>query len=151
VAAVRERLSAPGCRFEVQVAPNLPSVHADPDVLSTALINLLDNAWKYSGDIKHIVLRARAGNGQVEFAVQDNGIGIAPRETRRIFQSFYQVDDRLSRHGAGCGLGLSIVQSIVSAHDGHVSVGSEPGRGSTFTIALPAVARSATVAREAIG
>jgi signal transduction histidine kinase len=150
VDAVRERLSAPGCRFEVQVALDLPNVLADPDALSIALINLLDNAWKYSGDIKHIVLRASARNGQVEFAVQDNGIGIAPRETRRIFQSFYQVDRRLSRGGGGCGLGLSIVQSIVSAHDGHVSVDSEPGHGSTFTISLSAAARSAAVTREAI-
>ena len=150
VDAVRERLSAPGCRFEVQAAPDLPSILADPDAITTAIINLLDNAWKYSGDIKHIVLRAVGEDGRVEFAVQDNGIGIAPRETRRIFQSFYQVDQRLSRGGSGCGLGLSIVQSIVSAHDGHVSVSSEPGCGSTFTISLPAVARSAAVAKEAI-
>ena len=150
VDAVRERFSAPGCRLEVQAAPNLPSILVDPDALSTALINLLDNAWKYSGDIKHIVLRASSENGQVEFAVQDNGVGIPQRETRRIFQSFYQVDKRLSRRGGGCGLGLSIVQSIVSAHDGHVAVSSEPGRGSTFTISLPAAARSTAVTREAI-
>ena len=150
VDAVRERLSTPGCRFEWRVAPDLPDIHADLDALSTALINLLDNAWKYSGDIKHIVLRARVENGQVEFSVQDNGVGIAPRETKCIFQSFYQVDQRLSRRGGGCGLGLSIVQSIVSAHDGHVSVGSEPGRGSTFTISLPAAARPAAAAKEAI-
>ncbi len=148
--AVRERFGTPGCRFEVQAASDLPDVLADPDALTTALINLLDNAWKYSGDIKHIVLRARAENGHVEFAVQDNGVGIAPRETRCIFQSFYQVDQRLSRRGGGCGLGLSIVQSIVSAHDGHVSVRSEPGRGSTFAISLPAVARLAAAAKEAI-
>src|SRR6185503_15111991 len=92
---------------------------------------------KYSGDIKHIVLRASAEGGRVKFSVQDNGVGIPSRETRRIFQSFYQVDQRLSRAGGGCGLGLSIVQSIVSAHDGRVSVSSEPGRGSTFTIAIP--------------
>jgi len=148
--AVRERFNAPGCRFEVQAAHDLPNVLADLDALSTALINLLDNAWKYSGDIKHIVLHASAANGHVVLAVQDNGAGIPHCETRRIFHSFYQVDQRLSRDGTGCGLGLSIVQSIVSAHDGHVSVTSDPGRGSTFTISLPAAARSAAMAREAI-
>jgi len=150
VDAVRDRFSAPGCHFEVQAAADLPSILADADALSTALINLLDNAWKYSGDIKHIVLRASAENGHVEFAVQDNGVGIPQRETKRIFQSFYQVDQRLSRRGAGCGLGLSIVRSILSAHDGHVSVRSEPGRGSIFTISVPAAARPTAVTREAI-
>ena len=148
--AMRDRFNAPGCRFEVRAAPDLPNVLADPDALTTALINLLDNAWKYSGDIKHIVLRASAENGCMVFAVQDNGVGIPQRETRRIFQSFFQVDQRLSRRGGGCGLGLSIVRSIVSAHDGQVTVSSESGRGSTFTISLPAAARSTAVAKAAI-
>jgi signal transduction histidine kinase len=147
---MRDRFNAPGCRFEVRAAPDLPNVLADPDALTTALINLLDNAWKYSGDIKHIVLRASAENGCMVFAVQDNGVGIPQRETRRIFQSFFQVDQRLSRRGGGCGLGLSIVRSIVSAHDGQVTVSSESGRGSTFTISLPAAARSTAVAKAAI-
>jgi signal transduction histidine kinase len=138
VEAVGQRLAAPDCRFEVQVAPDLPNVVADPEAMPTALINLLDNAWKYSEEAKHITLRARAENGSVAFSVQDNGIGIAPRETKKIFQTFYQADQRLSRQGGGCGLGLSIVQFIVSAHHGRVSVESVPHGGSTFTILLPA-------------
>jgi signal transduction histidine kinase len=149
VEAVRERFQAPGCRFEVQVEPDLPMVAADRDAVVAALINLLDNAWKYSGDIKQIVVVARAENGRVLFSVQDNGIGIAPRERARIFQSFYQVDRRLSRTDSGCGLGLSIVQFIIAAHHGSVSVESQPGRGSTFTISLPAAA-VATSLQEAI-
>jgi signal transduction histidine kinase len=114
-------------------------VMADPDALTTALINLLDNAYKYSEDIKHIVLRVSADNERVNFSVRDNGIGIAPREVGKIFQPFHQIDPRLSRKGSGCGLGLSIVQNIVKAHDGDMSVDSEPGRGSTFIISLPAL------------
>jgi signal transduction histidine kinase len=138
VGSVRERFDVPGCHFELQIEENLPDVTADADALATALINLLDNACKYSEDIKHITLKACARDGQVVFSVRDNGVGIATREAKRIFQPFHQVDQRLSRKGSGCGLGLSIVQHIVNAHRGSVSVESQPGAGSTFTLCLPA-------------
>jgi signal transduction histidine kinase len=136
--AVRERFNAPGCLFETHAAPDLPSVVADADAMVTALVNLLDNAYKYSGEEKQITLSASAENGSVFFAVKDNGIGLTPRDTKRIFKRFFQVDQRLSRSGGGCGLGLSIVKFIVTAHHGSVRVESQPGRGSTFTISLPA-------------
>jgi len=100
-------------------------------------VNLLDNAYKYSGDQKRIALSAFAENGHIIFKVQDNGIGLGPRETKRIFKRFYQVDQRMSRGGGGCGLGLSIVKFIVTAHHGQVRVESEPGKGSTFSLVLP--------------
>jgi signal transduction histidine kinase len=150
VGAVRERFQAPGCSFEAQIDPDLPIIMCDRDALAAALINLLDNAWKYSGDIKHIVLRARSQSGKVIFSVQDNGIGIARSQNKRIFQSFYQIDQRLSRAESGCGLGLSIVQFITIAHRGDVSVASEPGRGSTFTIALPVAAAAVSLKKEAL-
>jgi signal transduction histidine kinase len=137
-AAVHERFQPPDCRFQAQAAPDLPAITADADALVTALLNLLDNAYKYSGDLKEITLRAEARHGNVTFAVSDNGIGLAPRETKRIFKRFYQVDQRLARTGGGCGLGLSIVRFIVTAHRGTVWVESEPGRGSTFIISIPA-------------
>jgi signal transduction histidine kinase len=137
ITAVRERFNTPGCQFETHIAPNLPSVMVDADALVTAVVNLLDNAYKYSGDEKQISLSASAENGSVFFAVKDNGIGLSPRDTKRIFKRFFQVDQRLSRSGGGCGLGLSIVKFIVTAHHGNVRVESQPGRGSTFTIALP--------------
>jgi len=137
VAAVRERFNVPGCHFTTEAADDLPPVLADADAMVTAVVNLLDNAYKYSGDEKEITLRAGAENGSVLFSVKDNGIGLSPRDSRRVFKRFYQVDQRLSRSGGGCGLGLSIVKFIVSAHHGVVRVESQPGRGSTFTISLP--------------
>ncbi len=136
-AAMREKFQVPGCHFEVHMGRDLPTVVADEDAMVTALVNLLDNAFKYSGDAKLITLAAEAGNGCVFFRVKDNGIGLSPRETKRIFKRFYQVDQRLSRTGGGCGLGLSIVKFIVTAHHGSVGVESQPGRGSIFIITLP--------------
>jgi signal transduction histidine kinase len=143
-AAVRERFAATGCHFEVQTAAKLPPIVADADAMVTVLLNLLDNAWKYSGDDKQITLSAGAQNGNVIFAVQDNGIGLSPRETKRIFKRFYQVDQRLARTGGGCGLGLSIVQYIVNAHHGAIRVETEPNRGSTFTVTMPVASEAAS-------
>jgi signal transduction histidine kinase len=148
--AVRERFAVPGCRFELDIEDQLRDVMADPDALTTALINLLDNAYKYSEDIKHIVLRVHSENGMVLFSVRDNGVGIAPRESRKIFLPFHQVDSRLSRKGSGCGLGLSIVQNIAMAQGGEASVHSAPGGGSTFIISIPAVP-PANVRKEVLG
>jgi len=124
--------------IEIDVQANLPQIKADPDAIGTALINLLENARKYCANGGHITVRARANNGSVVVSVQDGGVGIAPRDLKKIFKPFYQVDQSLSRKNGGCGLGLSIVQSIVRAHDGKVRVESEPGKGSTFSIWLPA-------------
>ncbi len=134
---VRERLHGADCDFTVDVEPGLPAIHADPDALLTALVNLLDNAWKYTRAEKRICLRAKREAGQVVFAVEDNGIGIAAREQKRIFRRFYQVDARLARETGGCGLGLTIVESIARAHGGSVRVASQVGAGSTFSLCLP--------------
>jgi signal transduction histidine kinase len=140
---VRERFHGAGCDFSVDIEPGLPAIHADPDALLTALVNLLDNAYKYTRSEKRICLRASSKAGQVVFAVEDNGIGIAPREQKRIFRRFYQVDARLARETGGCGLGLSIVESIVKAHGGSVRVASQLGSGTTFTVSLPGSGNSA--------
>jgi signal transduction histidine kinase len=140
VAAMRERLRAPGCELDVSVAPGLPAIRADEDALVTVLLNLLDNACKYTRGDKRIAIRAWRAGERVNFAVEDNGIGIAARDVKRIFRRFYQVDRSLAREAGGCGLGLSIVEFIVRAHGGEVAVKSAPGQGSTFTVALPAEA-----------
>ncbi len=137
VPSAQERLQSPDCHFEVEVTPHLPPVRADEDALVTALLNLLDNAYKYSPGEKRIVLRAACERGHVVFAVKDHGIGIAPREQKRIFRRFYQVDRRLARESGGIGLGLSIVEFIVRAHGGSVQVESQPGKGSTFSVVMP--------------
>jgi len=136
---VGEKLTTAQCRFDVQIAPALPRIMADADALVTVVINLLDNAYKYTEADKQIALRTYANGAHVCFEVQDNGIGFSRRAAKRVFQRFYQADQRLSRSSGGCGLGLSIVQFIVTAHGGSVSVDSESGRGSTFTVSLPAV------------
>ena len=135
--AVRERFEQTGCQLETSVEPDLPPVTADADAMTTALVNLLDNAWKYTEGEKHIVLRAYADPGGVCFAVSDNGIGLSRAACKKVFQRFYQVDRDLSRSRGGCGLGLSIVEFIVESHGGRVTVESQPARGSTFTIVLP--------------
>lgn len=121
----------------INVEPDLPLIRADEDALVTVLRNLVDNAWKYTPGEKRIAVRAYRENARVVFAVEDNGIGIAAREQKRIFRRFYQVDRRLARDAGGCGLGLSIVEFIVRAHGGAVRVQSQPGHGSTFFVALP--------------
>ncbi|MDO8543276.1 MAG: HAMP domain-containing sensor histidine kinase [Opitutaceae bacterium] len=138
--ALREKLESPDCVFEMHVSAHLPGVRADADALTAVLINLLDNAYKYTGEQKRITIGARANGESVCFEVTDNGIGLGAGETRKIFDRFYQVDQSLTRQRGGCGLGLSIVQSIVRAHGGTVEVESEPGKGSTFRVRIPIAA-----------
>ena len=137
VDAVRERFEQPGCRLEVDLAENLPEIMADADALVTVILNLLDNAYKYSGEEKHILLRANTENETLCISVTDNGIGLSRAATKKIFERFYQVDRRLSRNTGGCGLGLSIVKFIVNAHGGTIDVVSQAGQGSTFTVKIP--------------
>jgi signal transduction histidine kinase len=140
VDAVRDRVPA-ACDLRVEVAPDLPPLTADAEALGTALVNLLDNALKYTAEEKRIRVRVgRDGDGFVAFVVEDNGIGIPAREQRRIFRRFYRVDRRLARETGGVGLGLSIVELVVRAHRGTVVVRSETGGGSTFTMRLPCAA-----------
>ena len=140
VDAMAERFERLGCRPAVELPADLPAVRGDRDALVTVLINLLDNACKYTGDDKSIAVRAAASGGQVCLSVTDNGVGLTGRAARRVFDRFYQADPRLSRGAGGCGLGLDIVKFLVEAHGGAVDVASRPGEGSTFTVRLPAEA-----------
>jgi signal transduction histidine kinase len=137
------RLRVDATEFSVHIDPDLPPVLCDRDSILTALLNLLENAHKYSPPPRHIEMMVRNVGNAVQFSVSDRGIGMSRSDARRAFERFYQVDQRLSREGGGCGLGLSIVASIVQAHGGHVSVTSELGQGSTFMFGLPLALQTA--------
>ena len=134
---VRENYESSGCTLTMQVADKLPPIIADKDAMITVLLNLLDNACKYSNDNKQIELKVFEKESAICFQVQDNGIGMAKRELSKILDRFYQVDQSLSRKCGGAGLGLSIVNFIVEAHGGKIDIQSEPGEGSTFTVKIP--------------
>jgi signal transduction histidine kinase len=136
--AVKTKFSMSECKFEVNIREDLPQVTADRDAMITVLVNLLDNAYKYSYDNKQIELRVSPEDSLVCFYVSDKGRGMSRRAVRKIFHRFYQADSSLSRHVEGCGLGLSIAKFIVDAHRGTISVESKPDKGSTFTVKLPA-------------
>ncbi|MDB6173567.1 MAG: hypothetical protein JWL59_2878 [Chthoniobacteraceae bacterium] len=134
----RERMRGKSVEFDFFAEPGLPDIWGDADALVTALLNLLDNAFKYSGADKRIFMRGVVFHGRIRFQVEDNGIGLSPGEKRRVFNDFYQCDQRLSRPTGGCGLGLSIVRSIAEAHGGLVDVDTKTESGALFTIELPA-------------
>ena len=135
--AVKTKLGRGHCCFETDIPDQLPEIRADHDAMVTVLVNLLDNAYKYSYDEKRIRLSVTGDDGSVRFTVSDNGLGIPRRALKRIFERFYQVDRSLSRRAEGCGLGLSIAKFIIDAHQGTITVESKPGQGSTFTVTIP--------------
>jgi len=113
------------------------AAHLNAPLLEQALINLVDNAVKYSGPGSEVRITAAAADGGVRIAIRDEGCGIDAEHLPRLFERFYRVDKARSRQLGGTGLGLSIVKHIVQAHGGTVTVASEPGVGSTFTVFLP--------------
>ena len=133
---VRVRAEATGIAIEVSTGPDL-RVFGDADLLSTAVGNLISNAVNYSDPGTRVAVAARRRNESVEVTVSDQGHGIPASEQERIFERFYRVDPARSRATGGTGLGLAIVKHVCATHGGDVSVWSEEGHGSTFTITLP--------------
>ena len=112
---------------------------ADKLHLTNVFFNLLDNAIKYNTNAPEIVVRSQNVNGSIQIEVQDNGIGIKPEDQRKIFFRFYRVPTGNLHDVKGFGLGLSYVKLIVEGHKGKITVSSEPGNGSCFSIVLPLV------------
>jgi len=109
----------------------------DPTLIEQAVVNLLDNALKYSEPQSTVLLKSHRQNSEVVISVQDHGIGIAQKHLSRLFERFYRVDKSRSRTEGGTGLGLAIVKHIAQAHGGYVTVESKIGEGSRFSIYLP--------------
>ena len=137
VDAYRFQIEQHGFALELAVAEDLPEMELDPEAVSQALINLLNNAIKYSPNEKAISISVRREGERVLVAVRDRGIGIPKSEQKRIFEKFYRVETSVVHTTKGSGLGLALVQHITEAHGGHVEVTSAPGEGSTFTLSLP--------------
>ena len=112
-------------------------MRVDREAMARSLLNLVNNALKYSQDRKYIGVNLYRDNGSVKLEVVDQGIGIPHQEQEKIFEKFYRVGDPLVHNTKGSGLGLSLVRHIVQAHGGEVAVDSTPGQGSKFTIVLP--------------
>ncbi|HWN98972.1 MAG TPA: HAMP domain-containing sensor histidine kinase [Blastocatellia bacterium] len=135
--AYRYQIEKNGFEFEFSIDSNIPTVRVDREAIARALVNLVNNALKYSADEKFLVVRLYRANGVVKLEVVDRGIGIASRDQSKIFEKFYRTCDPLVHNTKGSGLGLSLVQHITHAHGGQVEVESTPGKGSKFTVSLP--------------
>ncbi|MFN8482381.1 MAG: sensor histidine kinase KdpD [Anaerolineae bacterium] len=132
----REASSLASHRIDVDVAPNLPMLHLDFVLMEQVLVNLLDNAAKFSPPGTTIHLAARQSGKAVQVEVMDEGPGIPPEDLTRIFDKFHRVQGG-DRRGAGTGLGLSICQGIVEAHGGGIEAGNRPAGGALFRVTLP--------------
>lgn len=144
--------AAAGVDVHVDIAPGLPDVLGDAGALQSAVENLVGNAVKYAGADRWVRVAVHAtlsSRREVRIAVEDHGAGLDAEEKRLVFEPFYRGRDAVANQIQGSGLGLSLVRRIAEAHGGRVELTSEPGRGSTFTIALPAAPDSPAATAQA--
>jgi signal transduction histidine kinase len=133
----RYQIEQNGFKFEEHIADDIPPVVVDREAIARSLLNLVNNAIKYSSDDRYLGVNLRRSNGSVKLEVVDHGIGISRDEQPKIFEKFYRACDPLVHNTKGSGLGLCLVRHIAHAHGGDVSVESTPGKGSCFTLVLP--------------
>lgn len=134
---MEDHARAKGIRLKTACPDGTPKILADQGQLEQVLLNLLDNAIKYTPDGGDVSITVATAGGRVRVEVSDTGMGIPSKDLPRIFERFYRVDEGRSREQGGTGLGLSIVKHIIQLHGGEISVASEAGKGSTFTVLLP--------------
>jgi len=133
----RYQIEQQGFALEEEIDPGIPAVKVDREAIARALVNLVNNALKYSDNEKFLTVRLYRDQSVLKLEVSDRGIGIERNEQARIFEKFYRTCDPLVHNTKGSGLGLSLVRHITQAHGGDVEVESTPGRGSKFTVWLP--------------
>ncbi|MGH7681619.1 MAG: HD domain-containing phosphohydrolase, partial [Candidatus Eiseniibacteriota bacterium] len=137
IAILRPQAEAKAITLHADPASSELIVEADRELLKRVLLNLGNNAIKFTTDGGHVTFHAASEGRAVHVSVEDTGIGIAKEEIVKIFDKFYQADNKLTREYPGVGLGLSVAKSIVEWHGGEIEADSEPGRGSRFTVVLP--------------
>jgi two-component system phosphate regulon sensor histidine kinase PhoR len=123
--------------LDTHLPPDAVRAVGDPDRVRQILLNLVENAVKYSPGGGRVDVLLDPGGGRVRFSVRDEGLGIPSGEQERIFEKFYRLDASMSRGVGGSGLGLFICRELVELMDGRIWVASQPGVGSTFTFELP--------------
>ena len=133
----RYQVEQQGFALEESIEPNLPQVWVDREAIARALVNLVNNALKYSNHEKFLGVKLYKEKSVVKLEVEDHGIGIERRDQSKIFEKFYRAGDPLVHNTKGSGLGLSLVRHISQAHGGEIEVESTPGRGSKFILSLP--------------
>jgi two-component system, OmpR family, phosphate regulon sensor histidine kinase PhoR len=139
LAAFSAQLLHTPAQVECTIPPDLPRVSVDQDAIMEALLNLLQNAHRYTGPEKRIEVRCGVRRKEVFISIIDNGPGIPQSERRNIFKKFYRGQDSIERNLVGSGLGLAIVEHIVRAHHGYLTLESAEGTGAAFTVFLPAL------------
>jgi two-component system, OmpR family, sensor histidine kinase SenX3 len=133
------QVAADAAAVPLAVGPEAPDleIFCDPRQMRSALVNLVDNAIKYSGPGQPVEIGACVADDRIAFVVRDHGIGIPTRDLERIWERFYRVDKARARDTGGTGLGLAIVRHVAQAHGGEVTVQSREGEGSIFTLYVP--------------
>jgi len=126
-----------GFKLIASLDPGIPKIQADEEAVAEAVLNLLDNAIKYSENEKVIAVRSFVRDSAVVIEIEDHGIGVNAEHSKYIFEKFYRVSDSLVHNTKGSGLGLTLVKHIMEAHQGRVALASTPGKGSCFSLIFP--------------